>query len=302
MRLVARDEFGNELTETSDPGIGWSMSVTGFTAVDGGAGGLPPMTFGAPSWVSGGTYTVAFQSTRSGLFSITVKVGSDTVGGSAVTETVTPNLLSGAAMAPGGNYTDVVVAGATNPFTLTGKDAYGNVHTTGPVTFTATIGNATHPSVSLLDLATVAGTGGEGSSSYSVTVGGSYALTLTLTGSGDFVGGATVGASPYAITVNPDESGHPARFSWTPAAAALEGIAGVTFRVQMREVDQYANPRTVSGQLFTATLSGPQTVEALVSDDGGWGSTGSPPMSQWPGSTRSLSPRRVAPFPSRPLA
>lgn len=267
MALLAKDQFGNVLTNSTDPGVGWALSVMAFAALDGGSSAVPTMTFGVPAWSSGGSYAVSFQSTRSGQFSVAVSIGGVGVSGSPVAVRIEPALLSGGAMSPSGNLS-ALVAGISTPFTVRGKDAYGNAHSKGSISFSATLSNSSGATVQTLK--TTAGTLGEGSASVIVTLSAPYSLSLALTGGGDYVGSPIIGAGPYTIAVNPVETGNPASFSWVPQdSSQLVATAGQGLVVKMWEKDAYGNKRTLSGQTFIATLSGAKSVSGTVTDVGG---------------------------------
>lgn len=220
--VQGRDAYGNALTADA----GASFSVTVSQSVDGQYEQVSGQV--SVAYSSEGRYDLTFTLTASGLYSVDIlSAGTSTptqIAGSPFTRAVRPAVRSAGDCIVTGNViveggVGTLSAGANAQISVTSVDAYGNRYTSGdtafslaisgPATCSGTFGAAGDGgSCSILfTRSSAAGGSGDGSSvvTFILTLSGTYSLGLTLTDT-HTTAGATLGSSPYQVTISADPS------------------------------------------------------------------------------------------------
>jgi hypothetical protein len=231
--VTARDAYGNVAT-------GYTGAVH-FTSTDGQAGLPADYTFWS---ADAGVHTFSATLKTAGTQSLTVTdKGNAALTAAEAGITVNPAGVSGFTVA---GFPSPTTAGTAGSFTVTARDAYGNVATgyTGTVHFTSSDFYAALPANYTFT------TTDQGVHTFSATLKTAGSQSITAHDSGP----ASITGTQSGITVNPAATSH--LFFSVPG----DSVAGAAFNVTVQAVDAYGN--VTPGYLGTVhfTSSDPQAV------------------------------------------
>jgi sugar lactone lactonase YvrE len=233
-----------------------------FYSSDEGAGAAVPAAYTfTPGDAGVHVFTNGVTLVTAGHQSITVADSLDMTGSTAASTSITVNPASAAALLSVGGFTSQATAGSAGTFTVTARDAYGNVATgySGTVHFTSSDSQAVLPADAAL-------TNGSGTFSAIFKTAGKQSLTAT-----DTMNPAITG-SQSGFTINPAAAnsfritGFP-----SPTTAGNSGLFTVT------ALDPYGNVATgYSGSVHVTSTDSQASLPSnanLVNGTNGFGAT-----------------------------
>ena len=244
--ITVRDASGNIRTAGGDQGL-LDVDVTGAnTALN--------LTV---SDAGGGSYTASYTPTAAGPDNVAITLNAAAINGSPFTSTVGVGAASAAqttASVPNGT------AGSVTTFTITVRDASGNIRTAGGDQGLLDV-DVTGANTAL-NLTVADAGGGSYTASYTPTAAGPDNVAITLNA-------AAINGSPFTSTV-----GVGAASATQTTASVLNGTAGATTTFTITVRDASGNIRTAGGDqgLLDVDVTGANTALNLTVADAGGGS------------------------------
>ncbi len=233
--VTAKDAFDNPLT-TGGATVGVAVS---------GANIATP----AVNDNGDGTYGASYTPTKSGTDNVAITLNGSAISGSPYSSAVSagPPVASTST----GNVPSSVTAGNASIVTVTSRDVYGNLETTGGATVVVTVSGANSAAPAVTD-------NGDGtySASYTPTVSGTDTVAIALNG-------GSISGSPFSTTINPG----PLDPASSTASVPSSGTHGVPVIITIQEKDQFGNDLAVGTGTVTVTVteSDASTINATVS-------------------------------------
>ena len=235
--LLARDALGNNRSSSPSTdtvyvswlNVGTSVSYQGLVS--------------SPSY---GVYYCYFTPTVTGSYKLYVYLNSALMSPTPVTVTVTYGALSSPSSTSSINGVITVTAGIAASFSVTSRDAFGNVINTTSSSYTYVITNSASGTTAASGGLTAAGSGNY-TATFTIYTTGTYTLTITSSG-------VAVSGSPFTVIVVPGALSGAVSYVLPPAPNTTSLVSGVpdTFSIQAR--DAYANAISVGGASFASSL------------------------------------------------
>ena len=252
--VEAKDALGNNRSTTASSDtvyVSWLNLNTSLSYL------------GLVSSPSNGLYYCYFTPTVTGAYNLTVYLNSVLMTGTNPPLLV--NVVYGALSSPAStsSISGVIsaTAGIATSFTVTSRDAFGNVISAAGATYTYVITNSVSGATTASGSLGSAGSGTY-STSFTLNTVGTYTLAVTSNG-------VAVSGSPYTVVVSAGALSGATSYvpSPTPNTTALVSGVATTFSIQSR--DAYGNAISVGGASFAGSLQcSTVTVAAIVIDLG----------------------------------
>eukprot|EP00004_Rigifila_ramosa_P006239 TRINITY_DN1691_c0_g1_i2.p1 TRINITY_DN1691_c0_g1~~TRINITY_DN1691_c0_g1_i2.p1 ORF type:complete len:2795 (+),score=622.70 TRINITY_DN1691_c0_g1_i2:735-8387(+) len=185
--VLARDQYGNPRTRGLDTFLTTWLGPTNLNIFD-------PYNFPS-TWFSADEYRIVYRLNISGDWVLNLRIPSSPpvdVIGSPISGRVTPAAVSAARCTVSGTFSNFTAGSSMSGWSITSRDAYNNVRTTGTDTFV----------IALTGAATVSGSAVWSAStstyacSYTTNVAGTYSMSITI-------GGLHISGSPFTVFVLP---------------------------------------------------------------------------------------------------
>ena len=250
--LLAKDALGNNRSSTPSTDtvyVSWLNTGTNVSYQ------------GLVSSPSNGVYYCYFTPTVTGSYSLSVYLNTVRMSGTPTTVTVLYGALSSPASTASINGVITATAGIAGSFTVTSRDAFGNIINTSGSSYIYTIINSLTGTTAASGSLTGAGNGNY-SATFTLNTTGAYTLTVTSSG-------VAVSGSPFTINVVAGALSGAMSYVLPPTPSGASWVSGVasTFSIQAR--DAHGNAISGGGASFASSLlCAGVSVTATVTDLG----------------------------------